>query len=192
MGTNQKTPLGAIIPIANVNNVELQLIVDGKKKFVPIKPLCDALGISVSRQIKKIKEDEILGSVMALRATTGSDGKTYEMSCLPLEFVFGWLFTINPNNVSPEAKQSVINYKLECYNALFNYFISRVDFLEDKKARVEHYTNQRKIMRRNFANAKNELANSEKKLDQAVYFTYDEWKYEQATLLNFEEEEDKA
>ena len=189
MGTNQKTPLDAIIPIASVNNVELQLIVDGKKRYVPIRPLCDALGIAHQSQFQKIKDDEILSSVVTPRVTTGADGKRYEMSCLPLEFVFGWLFTINPQNVSPEAKQSVINYKLECYNALFNYFISRVDFLEDKKARVEHYTNQRKIMRRNFANAKNELANSEKKLDQAVYFTYDEWKYEQATLLNFEEEE---
>lgn len=46
--------------------------------------------------IRKIKEDEILGSVIPLRGTTGADGKQYDMFCLPLQYIFGWLFTINP------------------------------------------------------------------------------------------------
>jgi hypothetical protein len=45
-----------------------------------------------------------------------------KMVCLPLKFVFGWLFSINENRVKPEVKEHVLKYKIECYNALFNHF----------------------------------------------------------------------
>ncbi len=32
----------------------------------------------------------ILGSVVSIIDTTGSDGKQYEMLCLPLKVVYGW------------------------------------------------------------------------------------------------------
>lgn len=47
------------------------------------------------------------------------------MLCLPFEFVFGWLFTINPDKVKPEAAEAVIRYKRECYHALFAHFVKR-------------------------------------------------------------------
>lgn len=90
--------------------------------LIPIRPICDALGVTYSRQLKKVKEDEFLGSVVALRATTGADGKQYEMACIPLQYIFGWLFTINPDNVAEEARPAVKRYRLECYDALYNHF----------------------------------------------------------------------
>jgi len=33
---------------------------------------------------------------MATMATTGYDGKNYDMICLPLDMIADWLFTINP------------------------------------------------------------------------------------------------
>lgn len=90
--------------------------------LIPIRPICDALGVSYERQYRKVYDDEFLSSVVALRATTGTDGKKYEMVCLPLQYVFGWLFTINPANVSEEARPAVKRYRLECYDALYNHF----------------------------------------------------------------------
>ena len=90
--------------------------------LIPIRPICDALGVSYERQYRKVCDDEFLSSVVALRATTGADGKKYEMVCLPLQYVFGWLFTINPANVSEEARPAVKRYRLECYDALYNHF----------------------------------------------------------------------
>lgn len=34
-----------------------------------------------------------------------ADGKQREMLCLPIRYVFGWLFTINPANVNEEARE---------------------------------------------------------------------------------------
>ena len=90
--------------------------------LIPIRPICDALGVSYERQYRKVCDDEFLSSVVALRATTGADGKKYEMVCLPLQYVFGWLFTINPANVSEEARPAVKRYRLECYDALYDHF----------------------------------------------------------------------
>ena len=90
--------------------------------LIPIRPICDALVVSYERQYRKVCDDEFLSSVVALRATTGADGKKYEMVCLPLQYVFGWLFTINPANVSEEARPAVKRYRLECYDALYNHF----------------------------------------------------------------------
>lgn len=90
--------------------------------LIPIRPICDALGVNSNKQIEKIKSDPILGSTDTLRVSVGADGRQREMVCLPLQYVFGWLFTINPGNVDERAKEAVIRYKKECYDALYKHF----------------------------------------------------------------------
>lgn len=113
------------IIITTINDIAITISHDDQTTLVPIKPICEALGIALPSQREKINNDEILGSVVTLSVTTGADGKRYEMVCLPLEYVFGWLFTINPNNVNPDARASVVKYKHECDHALFSYFSDR-------------------------------------------------------------------
>ena len=101
--------------IVRVNNVDITATSD--EQMIAIRPICEALGIDYSRQLKKIKDDADLGSVVGVTPTTGADGKTYEMCVLPVEFIFGWLFTINPANVNEEAREAVRRYRMECYRA---------------------------------------------------------------------------
>lgn len=103
--------------------------------LIPIRPICDALGVAYPRQYGKIKDDETLAPTVTLRVTVGADGKQREMVCLPLRFIFGWLFTINPANVSEEAKESVMRYRLECYNALYDHF-ARVRQLDENREEI--------------------------------------------------------
>ena len=106
--------------LVRVNNVDIVSTSD--EQLIPIKPICQTLGIGYSSQLKKIKEDEILSSTVAVRTTVGADGKNREMCCLSVRYIFGWLFTINPSNVVPEARESVLKYKHLCYDALYDYF----------------------------------------------------------------------
>ena len=76
--------------IAKVNNVAIMAGND-PKKLVPIKPICEALGIDYARQFQKLKDDEDLGPTIGLTPTVAADGKIREMVCLPMEFIFGWL-----------------------------------------------------------------------------------------------------
>ena len=75
--------------IAKVNNVAIVASND-PKKLVPIKPICEALGIDYARQFQKLKDDEDLGPTIGLTPTVAADGKIREMVCLPMEFIFGW------------------------------------------------------------------------------------------------------
>ncbi|MDE6553339.1 MAG: phage antirepressor N-terminal domain-containing protein [Muribaculaceae bacterium] len=114
------------LSIGTINGVNIYAINDENgQTLVPIKPICDAIGVAHQTQKTKIHEDEILSSVGTLRMSTGADGKQYDMFCLPLEFVYGWIFTINPRNVNPQAKESVIKYKRECYEVLYRHFFNR-------------------------------------------------------------------
>jgi len=115
-----------------VNSQNILVITEGNEKFVAIKPICEALGVKYDTQIEKINNDEILSQLTPLRGATGADGKTYEMRVIPLRFVFGWLFTINPKNVKPEVKDQIIAYRMECYNALFDMFTKRTLILKEK------------------------------------------------------------
>lgn len=105
--------------IIRVNNVE---IVSTNEGLIPIRPICEALGVDYKSQYQKVKESKELESVVVLSTTTGADGKKYEMVCLPVEYIYGWVFSINPGNVKPEVREQVIRYKMECYHALYLYF----------------------------------------------------------------------
>jgi hypothetical protein len=168
--------------VAVINKAKI-LVIENGEKLVPIKPICEALGVDVDSQRKKINEDEILGLVAVLSTATGSDGKQYEMFCLPYKFIFGWLFTINPKNVKEEAKEGVINYKLACYEALYQNFTDQAEFLEMQQKAINEKIDMMTTAKHNFKNARTILNEAEKSLDQVRNMTFDEWKGRQTHLF---------
>ena len=118
--------------ITIVNNVDILAFENDENRLVPIKPICDALGIDAKAQRTKINSDELLNSTGVLSTSVGADGKDREMLCLPIEYIFGWLFSINPKNVKPEAKEFVARYREECYRVLADHFLGAQDFLDRK------------------------------------------------------------
>lgn len=73
-----------------------------------------------------------MGSVTALRAATGSDGKTYEMVCLPLKYALAWLLGIDSRNVKSEAKEGLLKYQNECYDVIYDKFFLEPQRQKDK------------------------------------------------------------
>ena len=51
--------------------------------------------------------------------------RTSTMTCLPLEYLNGWLFGINPDRVRADIRDKVIRYQKECYKALVAAFLDR-------------------------------------------------------------------
>lgn len=161
--------------VAKVNQVSIQLVSDSKEKLVPIKPICLALGIDEDAQRRKLIEDDFLNSVTVLSTATGSDGKQYEMVCLPFEFVFGWLFTINPKNVKEEAREAVSKYRIECYRALYKHFSAQAEFLNEKQALLEQQLEYVEIVKSEFSSAKSRLAEAQKRLTEVRSLTLEDW-----------------
>jgi len=106
----------------------LTAIFDGETVWVAVKPIIENLGLKWEGQYRKIFADPVLSQVVGQKPTTskGKDGKVYqvEMLCLPLEYINGLLFKINPNKIpNPQVREKVILYQKECYKALYEYFI---------------------------------------------------------------------
>lgn len=160
--------------VAVINSSKI-LVIENGQKLVPIKPICEALGIDAKAQRSKIQEDEILASVGVLSTSTGADGKQYEMFCIPFKYVFGWLFTINPSNVKEEARELVIQYKEKCYDVLYQSFTDMSDFLTEKQTSVAALLEEQQTAKRNFNEANKRLKEAEKALNEAVGMSFDVW-----------------
>lgn len=174
--------------VAKINNVEIIVIENGEKR-IPVRPICDALGVSVQGQLEKLKTDPILGSVIKLTFTTGADGKQYEMQTIPFKFVFGWLFRIDSRNVKPEARETVEHYQLECYNALYNHFTRYSEFVEQKQQLIEEQLSIVESARNGFKNAKSILDDANTRLNLIRKLTVDDYDAERRQLKMFTTEE---
>ena len=175
--------------IAVVNNVTI-LATGEAEMLIPIKPICEALGISYPSQFSKLKEDDFLSSVVALSTTTGSDGKQYEMVCLPYEYVFGWLFTINPKNVKPEAQEAVAKYRIECYDVLFRHFAEPRIFLKQQREATDMLMDKYQQARMNFRDAKQIMDAYFAEFNRVRKVTIEEWRADNRQVkINFGESE---
>lgn len=99
--------------------------------YVPIRPICDFLGVSWSGQRRRINRDPVLSEELTpVNVTfTGHEHgqpQVVTMSCLPLDFLNGFLFGINPSRAKPEVQEQLIRYQRECYRVLAEAF-GRVD-----------------------------------------------------------------
>lgn len=158
--------------VAIVNNQKIQVILDNGAEYVPIRPICDALGIEFSSQSKRIKRDQILSSTVVTMTTVGADEKNREMTVLPLRFIFGWLFTIDSNLVKEESREAVVRYQLECYNALYNHFKSYVDFVDFRQEQIDEALVKYDEARADFSGAKNKLREARELLDEKRQINY--------------------
>ena len=72
--------------IAKVNNVDI--VATSNEQLVPIRPICEALGIDANGQKQRIERDEILSSTACMIHAVANDGKEREMYSIPYMYVF--------------------------------------------------------------------------------------------------------
>ena len=104
------------------NNQSLVTFEQDGVHYTAMKPICDNIGLEWGSQYNRIKRDDVLNSVIFIMKMTGNDGKDYQMICLPIEYLNGWLFGIDVNRCKPEIRETLIKYKKECYQALHDYW----------------------------------------------------------------------
>lgn len=87
--------------------------------WVAVKPICEALNVVYTGQLKKLKNHQILGPALYIctMQVSGKGGiQSRNMTCIPEKFIYGWLFSINSD------KPEFIEYQKTCYELLYNYF----------------------------------------------------------------------
>jgi hypothetical protein len=163
--------------ISTINNQGIVIVIDESgQKLVPVKPICEALGIDYSSQLKKMKDDDILCSTVVQSTTVGADGKDRDMSCIPLKYVLGWLFGISSKSVKEEIRESLKVYKNLCYDALYNYFTEHAVFIEEKERKLNNFVDKESEARSHFKNAEKLLRDIRTERDVFRKTTFEEWK----------------
>ena len=100
---------------------------DGEEKvYVPVRPICEFLGVSWTGQLRRINRDAVLTEeVRSVNVTFTEPNRTRQiaMHCLPLDYISGFLFGINPERTKPEIKDKLIRYQRECFKVLAEAFV---------------------------------------------------------------------
>jgi len=87
--------------------------------YVPLKRLCEILGVDHKWQLKKVKSEEVFnGKILSVPGKDGRHRRTY---CLPFEKLYFWLFRVDPNTVRTEIIETILEYRTESVQALRHY-----------------------------------------------------------------------
>lgn len=128
--------------LVSFNRDQLQMVDFKGQPYVVMKPIVKSLKMSWGSQHTKLLENKEKFSYTAI-STTGNDGKLYEMGCIPLKKLNGWLFGINPNNIpNLDTRSKVETYQEECFEVLWNYWLNKnkspLEILLQEKWKLEH------------------------------------------------------
>jgi hypothetical protein len=95
---------------------------------IPLRPICDYLGLDWSGQRQRTQRDPVLGAMLISVGVTPSEmggrgvGRRTVL-CLPLEYLPGWLFGINAARVRDETlAEKITRYRRECFRVLCEAF----------------------------------------------------------------------
>ena len=102
--------------------------VDGRRVvYVPVRPICNFLGVAWDPQRRRINRDPVLIKKIERVTVTVTDSYRTtgrKMLCLPLTYLNGWLFGINATRVKDEIRERLIRYQEECYQILADAFLT--------------------------------------------------------------------
>ncbi len=92
--------------------------------YVPLRPICDYLGLSYAGQRERVGRDPVLSeNVHQIRISRSvEEGSDQEMICLALKFLPGWLFGVSVNRIKEELREKIIRYQRESYDVLWEAF----------------------------------------------------------------------
>ncbi|OJJ23254.1 hypothetical protein BKI52_02550 [marine bacterium AO1-C] len=139
--------------IVKFHDADIPCITDENGNIlVAIRPICEAIGLNVHRTMERIKEHPVLMLVHTLRGVPDRRNHTQQMFCLPLDYIPGWLFSIDANRVKASAQTTLLKFQKECFRVLFWHFFpphaqAMPDLLADRnqKQRFELLGKQKEV-----------------------------------------------
>lgn len=83
--------------------------------YVPVRPICDLLGVDWSGQRQRLMRDPVLSGLIMSVGVTPTDiaagsrrPRASDLLALPLDYISGFLFGINADRVKPDIRDRLI------------------------------------------------------------------------------------
>ena len=89
--------------------------------LVPLRPICEAIGLSWAGQQQRVQRDELLSHAVTVCVIHTVQGPR-PMLALPLKLLPGWLFGVQAARVKTELRAKILRYQADCYEVLWNAF----------------------------------------------------------------------
>lgn len=121
----------------NFDGDSIGILVKDNQPFFSVPSICNSMGLDVESQRQLIERDAVLSSVACIIQGVARNGKKRELSCLPLEYLNGWLFKINPSRYTDYTKEKIIQYQKECYRVLHDHFFPASKELPPAKTKTD-------------------------------------------------------
>lgn len=152
--------------IVKVNKTDIECPYENEQHYVAVRSICNALGIDYRKQFERIKNDPILKDAVTdtVTASDSTGVRKQAMVCLPVRYVFGWIFTIDDSKVNEKARPTFMQYKRECYDALYEHFFLRSAMYEQR----ERMLAKKREELQQFEEKKQEAAESIKRVKQEI------------------------
>lgn len=88
--------------------------------FVAVKPICERLGLAWQSQLRRLSaEKERWGITIRYIPSAGGEQET---TCLPLNRLAAWLFSIQVSKVREELREPLTRYQIEAADVLDRHF----------------------------------------------------------------------
>lgn len=115
--------MSAALPVVvDFLGARLQGVIKDGVRYVALKPIVEGIGLDWASQYTKVQRDEVIGPTVVEIAMVAEDGKKRAMTCIPEEFMQGWMFSVKAGKVRASLKEKVLHYKRECYRVLHEAF----------------------------------------------------------------------
>ena len=162
--------------ITTINTKEIIVYINnGVQKFVPITPICEAIGILVSYQVERIEDDALLGADFIQLSVADENETINIIPCLPIKYILGWIGSIVTTVPGEDYIENLDIYKEACYDAFYNYLTQTAVFYQEKAIKLNEFISTE-------IELKNKISNSETLLNQIIntrnayrYLTFEEW-----------------
>jgi hypothetical protein len=132
MSESSLTPIQQQTVLFYEDEITAVVVQSGSERvvYVPLRPICDYLGLDWSAQRQRISRDPVLSEVTqgVVITTTpspgGRGGGPQEAVCLPLDYLNGWLFGVSASRVKDEIREKLLAYQRDCYRVLSRHFMA--------------------------------------------------------------------
>lgn len=92
------------------NEYTVQIVCHENNAYVPVKPICEILGVNYSSQVEKIRSHPVFShGVIICPGIIDNAGKRRSMIAINKHYLYPWLFSINPKNVKEEIRDDLMN-----------------------------------------------------------------------------------
>jgi hypothetical protein len=99
----------------------IAILIEGEGVAVPIRVVCDALGIDLDTQSQRLREHEVLSrGLRVVRAPV--EGRVRSVMALHLKYLGFWLATITPGLVREDVRPKLVIYQLELVEIISRLF----------------------------------------------------------------------